>query len=390
MLNKWHRPCNAKGGRGPQGCPNASRGAEMTTISNLTVSDAWRELQARLQHSAEAAKARAAAANASAKNATTPAGTDQLTLSDSATASPEEVSQKVRARLDALLKAAGITSPLNADGRLAMDLSGLDRRELYAMTRDTARDFTGDEERAASLELNRRFDAMMSAATTAARGSGTVKSLYQKALDYLGGAGPEEKQSATWQKQKAALESGLKQLAADPSTMPEDNEDDPVQAYLDRITGHGNRPQSAEDLIKDARAALDLKNTGTRRPSEGPDVSDFAADTLSAIVLDKSGTFSATEVSAAKRELRQRANQSLLTALKGASGTGDFATRIMEMYSSTSAGERQAAGLSDQLYTKAMASYRTAMKLDAMGQQLSRSQDDGTASLLGFRKLGSI
>jgi hypothetical protein len=362
----------------------------MTVISSLTTSDAWRDLQARL--AAQAAKsAGSSSAGTGSGTASASSAADQLTLSSDATQSQDDVASKTRAMLDKLLDGLGITSPLNADGRLAVDMSGFDRRQLFAMASDSSRNFTADEEKAAALELNRRFDSMMAAAVTAARGAGTVKSLYTKTLDYLAGAGPEEKQSATWQKQKAALESGLAQLADDPSTLPEDNPDDPVLAYLDRITGKGDKPRSTDDLVKDARAALDLKDNSKRRASEGPDLSDFAADTLSAIVLDQSGKFSPTETSAAKRELRQRTNQSLLAALKGASGTGDFASRVMDMYGTIGASERQAMGLSDRLYQTAMSSYRTAQKLDAIGQQLTKSQDDSTGALsaLGFSKLGS-
>lgn len=359
----------------------------MTTISSLSTSDAWRELQARL--SAQAAKSSASNGAGDAGTSTSSAAGDQKTLSASASQSLEQVAANTRARLEELLKSLGITSPLNADGRLAVDLSGFDRRQLFAMATDTTRDFTADEGKAASLELSRRFDAMMASAVTAARGAGTVKSLYTKALDFLGGAGPEEKASATWQKQKAALESGLRQLADDPSVLPADNADDPVLAYLDRITGKGESARTPEDLAKDARSALDLQDTSKRRASEGPDLKEFAADMLSAIALDDSGKFSPTEISAAKRELRQRANQSLLAALKGASGTSDFANRVMDLYGNIGANERQAIGLSDQLYQKAMASYRTALKLDAMGQQLAKSQNDSTGNL-GFGKLGSI
>lgn len=361
----------------------------MTVISSLSTTDAWRDLQARL--AAQAAKSAGSSGSGSSGTSSSSVA-DQLTLSADAAQSQDDVALKTRALLDKLLDSLGITSPLNEDGRLAVDLSGFDRRQLFAMASDTSRNFTADEEKAASLELNRRFDTMMAAAVTAARGAGTVKSLYTKTLDYLAGAGPEEKASATWQKQKAALESGLAQLAADPSTLPEDNADDPVLAYLDRITGKGDKPRSTDDLVKDARAALDLKDNSGRRASEGPDLSDFAADTLSAMALDQSGQFTAPEISAAKRELRQRTNQSLLAALKGASGTRDFASRVMDMYGNIGASERQAIGLSDRLYQTAMSSYRTALKLDAMGQQLAKSQDDPTSALsaLGFSKLGSV
>jgi hypothetical protein len=362
----------------------------MTTISSLSTSDAWRELQARL--AAQSAKSASSSTPRETGSTASSATGDQLTLSASASQSLEEISARTRAQLADLLQSLGISSPLNADSRLAVDMSGFDRRQLFAMASDTTRDFTTDESKAASLELTRRFDAMMASAVTAARGAGTVKSLYTKTLDYLAGAGPEEKASAPWQKQKAALESGLAQIASDASTLPADNADDPVLAYLDRITGKGDSTRTPEDLAKDARSVLDLQDTSKRRASEGPDLKEFAADMLSAIALDESGKFSPTEISAAKRELRQRANESLLAALKGASGTGDFANRVMDLYGNIGASERQAIGLSDRLYQTAMSSYRTALKLDAMGQQLMKSQDDSTGALsaLGFSKLGSV
>lgn len=359
----------------------------MTSISSTSLTQSYRDILARLANND---KGSAGSTTSTSSGSTTSNATD-LALTSSASEDLAALGTRTRAALDALLAKAGVTSPLKDDGRLAVDLSSLDRRQLYAMASDNVRAFTADEEKAATLELQRRSDTALAGATAAARASGSIRSLYTLALENLMQAGPEEKASAGWQRQKTALESGLEQLRDDPRQLPKDNADDPVLAYLDRLSGNTDASGSSASAAAAARAALDLQKTVNAgeggKASTAPDLSGFSAASLTAMVVSKDDTFSSDESAAARKELRQRANSSILSALKSGGGAGDLAQQIMSLYGGLDADTRQAAGLSDQLYQKAVSSYQTALKLESMSSSSSSSSD---TSSLGFSIFGQL
>lgn len=299
-------------------------------------------------------------------------------------------------KLATLLTEAGRTSPMQ-DGQLALDLSSLDARELYAMSSDPG--FSDDEREAAGLEMQRRFEAAMAGPAAIARVTGNFTGLYKAAATYLDALGPEERASADWQAGRDAVTEALEQLRTAPGTLPDAGDSDPVALYL-AITQNGDGVgQSMTDLAANARVTLDRlyaqANANGRAPTFNQktttgtyiDVSSFSSSTLSAMVLDEEGRFTSDEVRAARAALQSKSGATLLASFKSAAKSGDptaFSQNIIAAFSSLSADERQAAGWSEQLYQAALQNYATTSKLMEMfTQATSNTADTGFAGLLG-------
>lgn len=341
----------------------------------------------------------------SAKTSTSSASTSatSITLSDAAKAALSEKSlasviTDARAKLTKLLEDAGRKSPLQ-NGELALDLSTLDSREIYAIASDKS--FSADESEAATLEMQRRFEAALSGPHSIAQVTGNYTGLYNAAAAFLDALGPEEKASADWKASRDAVTEGLKQLQTDPKKLPSAGEDDPVATYIKLVETRGTLDQSMATLATNARAALDkryeeIHATG-RIPSFKPtsqsyvDLSALSSRSLSAIVLDDEGQFTSQEVAAAKSQLRTKSSSVLMAGLKSASQSTDptaFSQNVISAFSSLSAEERQAAGWSDQLYEAAVANYSTSNKLLEMFNQLSAgSSSSNSGSSFSFASL---
>jgi len=346
---------------------------------------------------ASTAKTASSAASTSSTVASDSAATN-ITLSDAAKAALETkdlatVLSEVREKLTALLTAAGRTSPLQND-KLALDLTSLDPRELYAIAGSSTDAFTADEKKAAGLEMQRRFDAAMAGPAAIAKVTGSYSGLYKAAADYLDSLGPEERADPKTVAARAALTEGLKQLAADPKTLPTDVEDDPVALYLALAdAGETTGPRPIEDVADDVRTALDKKYadalangrvpTFNKSSSVGTfvDLSSFDSRSLSAMVLNADNQFSDTEQSAAKAILHTKSGAALLAGFNNAAKSSDptaFSQNVISIYSSMSAEERQAAGWSESFYKTAVDSYATTSKL---AQMLSEAGGDSTSFL---------
>jgi len=322
-------------------------------------------------------------------------GATNVTLSDAAKAALTTikdfatVTTEARATLDKLLADTKLTSPLK-DGKLALDLSKVDRRELYAMSTNSNQLFTADEQKAAAIELQNRFDQAMAGPTAVGRVTGSVKGLYVAALAYFDAMGPEEKASAAYVDQRAALEEMLKRIEAKPSTLPGAVPNDPVNAYMERLAGgETGKPRDIKDVAGDARTTLDAQYKASG--SSKPDYSDFDSRSLASVALNSNGKFSATEVRTASMEMRSRSGAALLQGLKSA-GTGNaagFAQNVISLYGAMSSEERTAAGWSENLYTAAVANYQTASKLGSLLSQATGSSafggsDGGSMSLMDY------
>ena len=284
-----------------------------------------------------------------------------------------------RAKLDTLLKDAGRTNPLEG-GKMAIDLSSLDAREIFAMATDTS--FTADEQSAASLEMQRRFEAALAGPAAVAKVSGNYQGLYKAAADYLDSLGPEEKAGADWIAGRDALTEGLKQLQTDPKKIPDAGDADPVALYLALAqAGQTTQPTSITDVATSARKALDKLYadaiTGGKVPTFNKqtsvgtyiDMSRFDSRSLSSIVLDSTGQFNEQETRAANTALRDKSGAALLAGFNNAAKSSDptaFSQNIISIFSSMSAEERQAAGWSDKFYDAAVESYAATTKLTQM------------------------
>lgn len=342
-------------------------------------------------------------ASAKASTSSTSTSATSITLSDEAKAALAEKSfasvlAEARTKLTKLLDDAGRKSPLQ-NGELALDLSTLDSREIYAIASDKSS--TADESKAATLEMQRRFEAALAGPHSIAQVTGNYTGLYNAAAAFLDALGPEEKASEDWKASREAVAEGLKQLQTDPKKLPSAGEDDPVAIYIKLVETRGTLDQSMATLATNARTALDkryeeIHATG-RIPSFKPesqsyvDLSALSSRSLSAIVLDEEGQFTSQEIAAAKSQLRTKSSSVLMAGLKSASQSTDptaFSQNVISAFSSLSPEERQAAGWSDKLYEAAVANYSSSNKLLEMFNQLSAgSSSNNSGSSFSFASL---
>jgi hypothetical protein len=348
---------------------------------------------------AGSAYARAAATQPSLANAlasnddSSPASNaaTNLTLSDAAKAQlanasalPDftTVSAAARTTLDGFYADAKVTGPIGDDGKTTVDFASLDRRSLFAIASNNGGKFTPDEQKVASTELTSRFNNALAPATSTAQLTGDFSGIYKAALTYLDGASGEEKATASWAAQRAAVVKGVQATRQDPTTAPSGIANDPVAAYLAQDSSGSTLPaQSFSSVAKDARAALDTQakaatangkelvfDTG-RKTGQLADLSAIDNRSLSAISLNQDGLFSGQETFAAKQELNSRNRASILEALKQSQSSGDptqLSLGILNTYSAMSDEERQASNWTPAFRDNAVQSYKTTTSLLSM------------------------
>lgn len=358
----------------------------MTSVGTVSQSLSYAQIIAnaqKLAQSSAVSSASTATTSQSGSSATNVTLSDAARAALAATRDFATVITAARATLDRLLAEARRTSPLADDGSLAIDLSTVDRRELFAISTNANQQFTVDEQKAAAIELQSRFDQALAGPTAVGRVTGSIKGLYVAALAYFDAMSPEEKASAAYADQRAALETTLAAIEADPSTMPSDPAD-PVAAYLERLSaGETGGPRDISDVAADARATLDAQYADG---GENPDYSEFDSRSIAAVALNASGDFSAAEVRAASASIRSRSGAALLASLKtaDAGNPAAFAENVISLYGAMSAEERAAAGWSSQLYEAAVANYRTASKLSSyLGEATGSSAFGGSQGSAG-------
>lgn len=339
------------------------------------------------------------------------AGATNVTISDAARALLANqytdqdfptVTADARSALNNLYKEENVTVPI-ADGKPTIDLSGLDRRAVYAIASNSEGLFTPDEQSVAAQELQNRFDAAMGPALSAGKLVGDYSTLYKTALAYLDDMSPEEKADPNWAKQRAALSQGYQAALQYPSTLPQNIPGDPVADFIARNAEAPATDTAAtfSDVATDARAALDkqyasakanntiLNFDPNRRSGQAVDFSDFNNQTLSAISLNEGKQFSVDECYAAKQELSARTRQSILQAFQQGSSSGDplaSSLGLIQQYQGMSAEQRQAVGISPSFLDLAVSNYKSTSQLMSMFSQMSSgaSGSNGGASLLDY------
>jgi hypothetical protein len=330
-----------------------------------------------------------------------------LTLSDAALAQLASastvkdfstVTSEARTTLDGLYAAGKVTEPIDASGNTTIDLSSLDRRSLFAIATNNSAKFTPDEQSVAATELNNRFNAALAPAAATTKLTGDFSAVYQAALSYLDAASGEEKATAAWSAQRAAVLKGVQATQQDPSTAPSGISNDPVAAYLAQFpNGSTTATQDFSSVAKAVRATLDAQAKAaaasgkelvydpTRKTGQLADLSGIDNRSLSAIALNQDQLFSKQESFAAKQVLDSRSRVSVLTALKQSQSSGDptkLSLGILNAYSAMSAEERQATNWTPSLRDTAVQSYKSTTQLLSMLQQAS-STSSGAAGLLG-------
>ena len=307
-----------------------------------------------------------------------------VTLSQEAMAAGTEpdfaqIVQTARETLNRLLTEAERRSPLEG-GRLALDMSALSQRELFAIAKTDDGLFTSDERKAAALELGRRFDLALSGPAAVSEVTGDYRTLYKAAAAYLDGQSAEQKADPGWQEARAAIGKALTALQADHGTPPAGIAGDPVATFLaDQAATDSETPaEDATSLAESLRKVLDKRyaaGKGLSGTGERIDLGEFDSRSISAMALNRDGLFSSEEVRAAETEIRSRANTALTEGYKEAARSGDptaFSRNIIAIYSSMSAEERLASGLSENLLNTAVANYESTTRLmNMMAQGMS-------------------
>ncbi|CAN5522423.1 hypothetical protein BH10PSE11_BH10PSE11_35360 [soil metagenome] len=323
-----------------------------------------------------------------------PNAATNLTLSDAAKArmaaeakTPDftTVTNDARATLDKLYAAAKVTGPLGADGKTTVDLSALDRRSLFAIATNSSGKFTADEQSVASGEFNNRFNAALAPAAAATSMTKNYTVVYKAALEYLDGASSEEKGTAAWSAQRAAVLKGYEAAKQKPDTAPSGISGDPVASYLVKYPDGApvGTTKSFSTVATDARATLDAQASlaaekGTelvydpaRKFGQLVDFSSVDNRSLSAITLNQDQQFSNQEIYAAKKELDSRTRASILSSLKQSQQSGDptqLSLGILQSYSAMSDEERQASGWTPSFRDNAIQSYKSTSNILSMLQ----------------------
>jgi hypothetical protein len=193
------------------------------------------------------------------------------------------------------------------------------------------------------------------------------------------GASDEEKATATWASQRAAVLKGYQATQQDPNKAPSGITGDPIAAALagtaPPTTGNA---RDFSSVASDVRAFLDRQKSEAaksgkelvydprRKTGQLADLSSLDNRSLSAISLNQDKKFSGEEIFAAKQELNTRTRLAVLDALKQSQSAGDprqFSLGILKKYSSMSAEERQAANWTKDFQDAAVKSYKSTSTL---------------------------
>ena len=298
-----------------------------------------------------------------------------------------------------MYKDAKVTVPLSG-GKPTIDLSALDRRALFAIASNSEGKFTGDEQAVASMELQRRFDAAIGPKVAASDLLGDYGGAYEAALDYFDNASDEEKASAGWFLQNAALKQGLEATKRNPSVLPSDIEYDPIADLVARGAQQPDMSNVADfgSLASLVRTGLDqqyiaAKRNGDelvfdrqRKTGQLADLSGFDNRALSAIALNQGSQFSPIETRAAKVELDARTRATMLQAFQSQSSADPraFGYSLLSQYSGMSAEERQALNWTTDFRDQTIASYKSATSLLSMLSDMNAGQSGPLDFLSSF------
>jgi hypothetical protein len=343
--------------------------------------------------SSDASGAAAAKTSGSSVNVTLSAEAQAALAAQTDSRTTDAVVASARSTLDKLLAEAKATSALK-DGKATIDVSGLDRRSLYAIASNQGGKFSIEEQVVASLQMKANRDTALSASASAMRVTGDYAGLYKAALANLEAAGPEEKAMGQWAKDKAALTEGLKQATAKPGVQPTGIDGDPVAAYLKDVGGVVANPRTRDigKVASDVRAVLDKQYASATKdgmatgPDDGEiDFSKFDDRSLAAVALNKGDQFSEHEVAQAAAEVKARNRDSVSSAYASTKGSDPsaFGKNLITQYAAMSDEERQAAGWTPALYDKMVEVQNLSDKLASLFNS-DGSVNTGGTSLLEY------
>ena len=339
------------------------------------------------------AETAAAKTSGSSVNVTLSAEAQAALAAQTDTRTTDAVVASARSGLDKLLSDAKASSALK-DGKATINVSGLDRRSLYAIASNKGGKFSMEEQVVATLQMKSNRDASLSASASAMRVTGDYAGLYKAALANLEAAGPEEKGMAQWTKDKAALTAGLKQATDKPGVQPTGIDGDPVAAYLKETGGVVASPRTRDinAVASDVRSVLDKQYASATGdgmatgPDDGTiDFSKFDDRSLAAVALNKGGQFSEHEIAQAATEVKSRNRDSISSSYKSTQGSdaSAFGKSLITQYAAMSDEERQASGWTPALYDKMVALQNLSEKLSSLFNP-DGSVNSGGTSLLDY------
>lgn len=287
----------------------------------------------------------------------------------------EGVVAEAKAQIAARLKAAGTTNALK-DGNPTIDVSGLDRRSLYAVASNQGGDFPIEQQVVASLALKAQHDQALAGPAAQARLTGDYATLYQTAIDQMDAAGPEEKASAAWSRDRAALVEARGQAIARPGLAPVGVKNDRVAAYINE-TGSmvaGAKTRDFGKVAADVRVALDKQYSlavhpdAAKSPDSGYiDFRRFDDRSLAAVALNQDEQFSAHEIHMAEIEVRSRDSAAIKASFQSTSDDpGGFGKAMITRYAGMTTEERQASGWTPAAYAKMVELQASREKLSQM------------------------
>ena len=131
-----------------------------------------------------------------------------------------EVASEARKALDEGYAKLGKTGDIYTTGK-EWDVAGmpaLDRRELFAIMKNEGGHFSDGEQNAASAELADRGSAVMTAIDPTMHSSDAWKA----SVKFMDDAGPEEKSTFDWAKQRAGVQWGYESISTSEGKVPED------------------------------------------------------------------------------------------------------------------------------------------------------------------------
>lgn len=291
---------------------------------------------------------------------------------------PATLAANTRKWFDAQYKSLGISSAM-LDGQVAVDFSSQSRATLSAIASNASGLFTSDESKAATSEMQARFNSAMASHVVIARHTGDYASLYQAASDYLNQASDGEKATVSWKAQNLAVATGMSAARSSFGKAPSTGDaNDPIAALLaapvSGVTKLGSDATTSQ-VATNARAMLDdqigkAKDKGSTlafnslQSGQKVDFTNFDNRTLATIVLNPNQSFSSDEIYAAKQELNQRTRTAMYNTLfpKSNSSTDSSSTGalgLMQTYNNMSAEEKTVLGVTDTTTNRVLASYKT-------------------------------
>ncbi len=217
------------------------------------------------------------------------------------------VASAARGAIDKLLAAAG-TKDAMSNGAPTIDMSGLDRRSLFAVASNQGGGFSAGEQAVAAYTMAGNFANALAGPVSASHITGDYAAIYKAGLAYLDKAGPEEKATAAWTSTARRPDQGPAGGDLEPRRPARGHSQRSGRGLCDGACRRDPDDDQPRHSQGGRRRALLCWTPNTPAPPDGQadaiDLSSFDDRALAAMALDKGDQFSSREIAAAKAEIR--------------------------------------------------------------------------------------